>query len=346
MATKKRLQRKATATGPIRHPGVSDAASVAMERALTTLNSIGDGVVSTDIAGNVTYLNPVAECMTGWSQREACGRPFQEVLQLIDGDSHKPVANPMAMAILHDRPVGLSRNTMLVRRDGNESAVEDTSAPIYDRNGKVNGAVIVFHDVSVARAMSLKMSHLAQHDFLTDLPNRMLLQDRLTQAISAARRHGKSLAVLFVDVDRFKHVNDSLGHAVGDQLLQSIARRLVASVRGSDTVSRQGGDEFVVLLAEVTRPQDAAIAADTIVAAMHAPHRIGDLDLHVTVTVGIGVYPADGTDAETLLQHADIALIRAKADGRGGGPKPQPATGGSRQLEGGGSALTNRAAVS
>jgi len=169
----------------------------------------------------------------------------------------------------------------------------------------------------VARAMSLRMSHLAQHDSLTGLPNRVLLNDRLNQAIEMARRHSQSLAVLYVDVDRFKHINDSLGHAVGDRLLQSISRRLVACVRSSDTVSRPGGDEFVVLLSEVACAEDALRAADKILAAMAAPHRIDQLDLHVTVSLGVGLYPDDGTDGETLLENADRALLRAKADGRG-----------------------------
>src|SRR6185312_13238661 len=200
--------------------------------------------------------NPVAESMTGWSRQEAFGRPLREVLQLVDGNSREPALNPLAMAILHNKTVGLSANCLLIRRDGYESAIEDTAAPIRDRRGQVIGAVIVFHDVSMARAMSLKMSYLAQHDCLTELPNRMLLNDRLTQAIALTHRHGKSLAVLFLDVDHFKHINDSLGHRIGDQLLKSLAQRLVNCVRGSDTVSRQGGDEFVVLLTEVVRAED------------------------------------------------------------------------------------------
>jgi diguanylate cyclase (GGDEF)-like protein len=164
--------------------------------------------------------------------------------------------------------------------------------------------------------MSLRMSHLAQHDFLTGLPNRMLLNDRLTQAIASAHRHGKSLAVLFLDLDHFKHINDSVGHAIGDQLLRSIAGRLVACVRSSDTVSRQGGDEFVILLSEVTRAEDAALTAAKILAAAGRPHRIDHQDLQVTVSVGIGVYPDDGADAETLLKNADLALLHAKAHGR------------------------------
>jgi diguanylate cyclase (GGDEF)-like protein len=180
----------------------------------------------------------------------------------------------------------------------------------------VTGAVIVFHDVGVARAMSMRMSYLAQHDFLTALPNRMLLNDRLTQAIASAHRHGKSLAVLFLDVDHFKHINDSLGHAIGDKVLKSIAERLVSSVRSCDTVSRQGGDEFVILLPEVAHAEDAAFIAGKILAAVSRPHHIDPQDLHLTASVGIGVYPADGTDAETLLQNADLALFHAKTRGR------------------------------
>jgi diguanylate cyclase (GGDEF)-like protein len=180
----------------------------------------------------------------------------------------------------------------------------------------VIGAVIVFKDVSKARAMSLQAVYLAQHDFLTDLPNRMLLNDRLTQAIAMARRHGQRLAVLFLDLDRFKHVNDSLGHVIGDTLLQSVARRLVTCVRSSDTVSRQGSDEFVVLLSEIEHADDAAAHAQKIIAALVAPHDVAHHQLHVTATIGISIYPDDGPDAETLVKCADTAMYQAKEGGR------------------------------
>lgn len=293
------------------------SATLGEARAQVTLNSIGDAVISTDVAGIVTYLNAVAEGMTGWSRQEASGRPLEQVLRIIDGDSREPALNPMSMAMLQNRSVCLSANTLLIRRDGYESAIEDTAAPIRDQRGQVTGAVIVFHDVGVARAMSLRMSYFAQHDFLTELPNRMLLSDRLTQAIAAAHRHGNSLAVLFLDVDHFKHINDSLGHTIGDQLLKSVAGRLLACVRSSDTVSRHGGDEFVIVLSDVTHAQDAAFTAAKILAAVRRPHRIEGQDLRVTVSVGISVYPADGADAEALLKSADRALSNAKAAGRG-----------------------------
>lgn len=292
------------------------ASRAAEERAQVTLASIGDAVLSTDLAGKITYMNPVAERMTGWSTWEATGRPLQEVMRIIDADSRETVRDPLALAVQRDTSVGVGENCLLIGRDGRESAIEDTASPIHDRHGNVTGAVIVFHDVGAARALSLRMSHLAQHDVLTGLPNRMLLTDRLDRAIAAASRHGSKLAVLFMDLDRFKLINDRLGHAAGDQVLQSVASRLVAGVRRSDTVSRQGGDEFVVLLSEVACAEDAACTADALCAKIAVPHRVEGRNLSVTASVGIGVYPVDGTDAETLLKKADLALLSAKAHRR------------------------------
>src|SRR6202022_460218 len=215
-----------------------------------------------------------------------------------------------------NRTVGLTVNCVLIRRDGFESAIEDSAAPIHDRSGRVTGAVIVFHDVSAARAMSVEMMHCAQHDVVTNLPNRLLLNDRITQAIALARRHHRPLAVLFLDLDRFKYINDSLGHPVGDQLLQSVSKRLLASVRGSDTVSRQGGDEFAILLSEITHAEDAAKSAQKILLSLNTPHSVGENDLHINASIGISVYPVDGEDAEILIKNADTAMYHAKERGR------------------------------
>jgi diguanylate cyclase (GGDEF)-like protein len=167
-----------------------------------------------------------------------------------------------------------------------------------------------------AQAVSKKMSHLALHDYLTDLPNRILLNDRLSQAITAAGGSRQKLAVLCIDIDRFKHVNDSLGHMVGDKLLLSVAGRLVASVRISDTVSRQGGDEFVILLSSVTNAEEAALSAQKILTVVGMPHALEEHSLEITASAGIGIYPDDGTDAETLIKSADIAMLNAKNSGR------------------------------
>jgi diguanylate cyclase (GGDEF)-like protein/PAS domain S-box-containing protein len=293
-----------------------DALFEEKERAQVTLNSIGDGVISTDVWGAVTYLNAVAEAMTGWSRHEAGGRPIEEVFRVVDAISREVVENPMASAIRLNKTVGLMPNCVLIRRDGFEAAIEDSAAPIHDRRGQVSGGVMVFHDVSTARALTARMSYLAQHDSLTDLPNRILLKDRLTQAIAIACRHRQKLAVLFLDVDRFKHINDSLGHAIGDRMLQSVAQRLLGCVRNSDTVSRQGGDEFVVLLSDVAQPRDAVVSVDKILQAMSVAHHIEQYDLSVTVSIGIAIYPDDGMDAEVLMKHADFAMYHAKDAGR------------------------------
>ncbi len=161
-----------------------------------------------------------------------------------------------------------------------------------------------------------QLDHLAHHDALTDLPNRMLLQDRLKQAIELARRQGRQLAVMFMDLDRFKHINDSLGHPVGDQLLQSVAQRLLACVRHSDTISRQGGDEFVLLLSFIEHAEDAALSAQKMLASISQPHHIEGHELHINVSIGISIYPDDGRDAETLIKCADTAMYHAKESGR------------------------------
>jgi diguanylate cyclase (GGDEF)-like protein/PAS domain S-box-containing protein len=286
------------------------------ERAQATLNCIGDAVACTDSSGNVSFLNLVAERLTGWSWREAAGRPMVEVLRIVKGASREGSSSQLE-GVIGDGPALASQsNHILVRRDGVQIPVEDSVAPIHDREGLTDGAVTVFRDVSAGRAKALQMTHSAEHDFLTGLPNRMLLNDRLRHAIALAPRHRKQVAVLFLDLDGFKHINDSLGHAIGDKLLQSIAGRLVACVRGADTVCRQGGDEFVVLLSEVDRPEDIAVMARRMLKAVAKAHFIDQHDLHVTTSIGASVFPDDGLDAETLMKNADTAMYQAKENGR------------------------------
>ena len=295
---------------------MEEALFVEKERAQVTLNSIGDAVICTDVSGNITFLNIVAEKITGWSWKEAAGRPMVEIFKILDATTRETIPNPMEYAVGQDRTVHLPTNCILIPHTGYEIPIEDSVAPIHGREGQATGAVIVFRDVSKARAMTLQMTHSAQHDFLTGLPNRMLLNDRVGQVIVSASRNMKKVAVLFLDLDGFKHINDSLGHPIGDQLLQSIAKRLVNCVRGSDTVSRQGGDEFVVLLSEVAHSEDPAITARRMLQAVKGTHSIGQHDLHVTTSIGLSVYPDDGLDAETLIKNADTAMYQAKENGR------------------------------
>lgn len=295
---------------------MEEALFVEKERAQVTLDCIGDAVACTDVLGNISFLNLVAETMTGWSAEEALGQPMGEVLRIIDATTRDPTPNPMDAAVAGNRTTHLPPNSILVRRDNTEIAVEDSAAPIHDREGLSSGAVIIFRDVSVARAMALKMVYSAQHDVLTGLPNRAMLSDRVEQAIAAAPRHKHKIAVVFLDLDGFKHINDSLGHTIGDKLLQSIAKRLLKCVRGTDTVSRQGGDEFVVLLSQVVLAEDPAFAARRMLEAVAEAHSIDQHELHVTTSIGVSVYPDDGLDAETLIMNADTAMYHAKETGR------------------------------
>ena len=286
------------------------------EAAQFTLNCIGEAVLTIDISCKVAYLNPTAERMTGWTLEEASGRAVGEVMRIIDGATGEPCRNPIELAVHQDTVASLAANCVLVRRDGSETAVEDSVAPIHNREGNLIGAVIVFRSLTETRATALRMSRLAQYDFLTGLPNRMLLRDRLTQALALAARYGRRLAVLFVDLDHFKDVNDSAGHTIGDHVLQSVAGRLPACVRSSDTVSRQGGDEFVTVLSEIDQVRSLMPVAEKILAVIATPHDLTSNVVHITASIGISIFPQDGRDGETLIQRADAAMYWAKHNGR------------------------------
>jgi diguanylate cyclase (GGDEF)-like protein len=197
------------------------------------------------------------------------------------------------------------------------ATAHDHMEMVRQANASLVAAAIKSYELAEqAETAKVEMNHLAHHDVLTNLPNRILLQDRLGQAIELARRQGRQLAVMFMDLDRFKHINDSLGHAVGDQLLQSIAQRLLSCVRHSDTVSRHGGDEFVVLLPSIEHAEYAVRSAQKMLAALALPHRIEGHDLSISMSIGISIYPDDGQDAETLIKSADTAMYHAKESGR------------------------------
>jgi diguanylate cyclase (GGDEF)-like protein/PAS domain S-box-containing protein len=295
---------------------MEEALFVEKERAQVTLGCIGEAVVCTDIAGKITFLNLAAEQLTGWSLAESAGQPMVEIFRTRDSSGEDSAETTAAVAILRIRAMHLPSSCMLIRRDGAEVPIEESIAPIHNREGQAIGAVIVFRDVSAARATALQIVHSAQHDFLTGLPNRVLLNDRIDQAILMAKRNSAQIALLFMDLDGFKHINDSLGHPIGDKLLQSVAQRLVSCVRGADTVSRQGGDEFIVLLSEVQHSEVAAVMATRILKSVATTHSVDKHDLHITTSIGMSSYPDDGLNAETLIKNADTAMYQAKENGR------------------------------
>ena len=227
-------------------------------------------------------------------------------------------------AVLDDEAALASREKLATSRERDIHTAQTTLAATNDHmkmlqqaNAHLVNATIEAHKLAEQIELAkVQLDHLAHHDVLTGLPNRLLLQDRLGQAIEVAHRQNRQLAVMFLDLDNFKHINDSLGHAVGDQLLRSVAQRLVACVRHSDTVSRQGGDEFVVLLPLIEQAEDAALSAQKMLEALALTHPIHGQDLHISVSIGISVYPADGQDTGALLKSADTAMYFAKENGR------------------------------
>ncbi|MCG2580733.1 MAG: diguanylate cyclase [Marinobacter sp.] len=282
------------------------------ERAQVTLDSIGDAVLSTDIDGRVSYMNVVAETLTGFSRYEAVGRPLSDIFRVVDAGTHKPKADPARRAIQSDSIVALEANALLVAKDGVELAIEDSAAPIHNRFGVVVGAVIVFHDARFSRETTARMAYLARHDELTGLHNRNAFYERFEQSLALAKRHGKQMGLLFIDLDNFKDINDVLGHDSGDVILSALAGKLQTCVRATDTVCRYGGDEFVVLLSEIAQPDHAFAVADKIREAVAVPMDIDGHNVELKLSIGVSVYPDNGETADELLKKADTAMYQIK----------------------------------
>ena len=293
----------------------SEALSSERERARVTLESIGDAVISTDSSGRVSYLNAVAEELTGWSREAACGRAFSEVFRIVDANTGKPANNPAKSAMESLAIIQMAPNCLLQRLDGSELAIEDSAAPILDAEGELIGAVVIFRDQTMSRETTARMAHVARHDIVTGLPNRLAFAEHFSQAIKLARRHHHKVALMFIDLDRFKWVNDNLGHEAGDQLLLDLSRKLMACVRSTDLVGRHGGDEFVVLLSEIRRPDDARKVAAKMQAAAAAPSLVQGQTVRLQLSIGISLYPEHGADMPQLFRCADVAMYQAKLEG-------------------------------
>ncbi|PVY56817.1 PAS domain S-box-containing protein/diguanylate cyclase (GGDEF)-like protein [Simplicispira sp. 125] len=281
-----------------------------------TLHSIGDAVICTDAQGLVTYLNPVARRMTGWQAFDAAGRDVDEVAPLYLSNGQQTQPSPLRVALATQAACGPTRGVVLRRKDGQRFEVEESASPIIDRQRQLTGAVMVLHDVTETMAMAERMARLAQYDPLTDLPNRVLLQDRAQHALAVARRDGKGLAVMYLDLDGFKQVNDTLGHDAGDQLLVEFACRLTAAMRQSDTVCRQGGDEFVVLLPALATPAQIRTVVRKVLAVAQQPFVLQGQELHIGVSGGLALFPQHGDSYDVLARHADTAMYAAKRAGR------------------------------
>ena len=281
------------------------------------LQSIGDAVITTDLEGLVTYMNPVAEAMTGYSERQTLGRPIELIMPLRTGATHAPQTNPVRLALSERRTVGMALDAQMCTSAGRWIDVEDSAAPLMDAHQAVVGSVIVFHDVSEARAMAVKMTHLSHYDQLTNLPNRLLLLERLAHALSLAERFGRRLGLMVINVDQFKLTNELHGFGVGDKVLKSIAENLDSALNNGETLSRGSGDEFFVLIPDASSPESLGSLASALLLAGSQRILSDDLQHELSVSIGISVYPDDALQQEVLLRHAESAKFRAKSEGRG-----------------------------
>jgi diguanylate cyclase (GGDEF)-like protein/PAS domain S-box-containing protein len=287
------------------------------EKAQVTLQSIGDAVITTDASGRIEYLNPVAEDLTGWESREACGRPLAEVFNILNETTREPLEDPVSRALREDRVIAVSDHTALLNRRGQEIAIQDSAAPIRDRAGGIIGAVMVFHDVSKERRLRRALAYQASHDALTGLINRREFESRLNEALLSARSDDMTThVVLYLDLDQFKLVNDTCGHQAGDRLLKQITGILQTRIRTSDTIARLGGDEFGILLQDCTAER-AALIADNLRQAIRE-YRFEWQDGAMNVGVSIGIVEIDSTSESitSLMSAADVACYAAKDSGR------------------------------
>ncbi len=277
------------------------------------LEAAPDAMVVVNQDGEIILLNVQAEKQFGYRRDELLGQKVKNIIP--EGFAERLIADALRSAedaLAQQMGTGIELNGR--RKDGSEFPIEIMLSPLKGAEGVLVTAAI--RNITTRKKAEALMIHSSEHDFLTGLPNHMLLSDRVNQAIRMAIRHKRKVAVLFLDLDGFKHINDSLGHPTGDKLLQSVGKRLVDCVRTSDTVSRQGGDEFVVLLSEEEDSEDASTTAKRMLRAVAEAHFIDRHDFHVTCSIGISLYPEDGLNAETLIKNADTAMYQAKENGR------------------------------
>jgi diguanylate cyclase (GGDEF)-like protein/PAS domain S-box-containing protein len=293
-----------------------EALSDEKERAQVTLHSIGDAVITTDAKGVVEYLNPIAETLTGWTNDEARGLPLDTVFRIIEEDSREPAPDPVARCLDGGKIVGLANHSVLIDRSGREYAIEDTAAPILNSKGQVLGAVLVFHDVSETRRMARQMEHDAAHDPLTGLINRREFERRLEHTVMSAKQHGSYHVLCYLDLDQFKLINDTAGHAAGDELLKRVRGLLAGKFRERDTLARLGGDEFGLLLANCRLPE--ALGICDIVVATFRKYRFKwhGRSFQIGASIGLVAVNAHAESAAQLLSQADVACYTAKELGR------------------------------
>ncbi|MDR2189589.1 MAG: EAL domain-containing protein [Azonexus sp.] len=289
---------------------VQQAAERQLRLYATVFTHAAEGMTITDAQSRIVAVNPAFETITGYPAEEAIGQTSAVLKSGLQGDD-------FYRAMWTDLMTEGHWQGEIFNRHKNGGIVPEwlSITAVPDQQGVAAHYVGIFTDITERKENEERIRYMAHHDVLTGLPNRLLLEDRVEQAIRQAKRSGKSLALVFIDLDRFKNINDTLGHEVGDQLLIQAAERGLAVLRESDTLSRQGGDEFVAILPELDQPQDAAHAAHKLLAALTRPYQLAGHELTVTGSAGIAIYPDHGHNTSELLRKADAAMYQAKAEG-------------------------------
>ena len=288
----------------------------AKEMAEVTLHSIGDGVITTDVSGCVLTINSVSEKLTGWSNDEAKGKPIEAIFNLVDEISREPIANTIRNCLKTGKPGGISKNAVLISRAGNESAIYDSGSPICNRTGEIVGAVLVYHDITEARHMTRELEYQATHDSLTDLINRKEFARELYQFRQGVSRRNQEHCLLYIDLDQFKIVNDTCGHAAGDALLQQLAHIISKELRRGDIFGRLGGDEFGVVLNECSLEFASEIADNIRKTVGQFRFVWEEKNFSVGTSIGVVAINGESADSDMLLTQADEACYSAKELGR------------------------------
>src|SRR5450432_3456537 len=286
------------------------------ESAQITLQSIGDGVITTDARGVIDYINPVAESLTGWRLEDSQGRAIEEVFRGFHEETCEPLENPLAVAIRRTRSIKSVRPMLLIRRDGNELYIDSTASPIRDGSGAVSGGVLVFHDVSGARELNRRLSYHASHDVLTGLVNRREFENRTERALKSAKARETSYALCVLDLDQFKIVNDTCGHSAGDALLGQVGALLKSKVRWRDTLARLGGDEFGILLESCSLDEAMRTAESLRESVRNFKFTWEERTFRLGASIGVVPISAENADVASVLSAADSACQAAKEAGR------------------------------
>lgn len=273
-----------------------------------TLTNIGEGLIGTDSKGLIKFLNPMAEELTGWKTAEAVGKSLDDVLRTEMVSEDSSVTSPGIQE--------KKNNTILVSKNKSRIPIEKRTTLIIDDADKISGTITIFRDVSSWKKAEEMLEHLATHDPLTSLPNRALLNAYLSKALARANRNQYFVAILFLDIDNFKHINDQHGHEVGDMLLSEFSYRVNDIMREGDFFARLAGDEFIIVLEDFSENDAVVSVAQKVTKLLNQPFTIKDMELSITSSIGISIYPKDGVDPVSLLRTSDEAMYRVKNSGK------------------------------